>query len=65
VRLERTADGETAAFLTGAQGSGILTSMAAAEALLVIPEEQAGAAPGDVLPALLLGGRPLQEAAGY
>jgi molybdopterin molybdotransferase len=42
VRLTRGDDGSLRARLTGAQGSNLLTSMAAADALLVIPE---GAAP--------------------
>jgi molybdopterin molybdotransferase len=60
-RLHTEPDGTLAATLTGAQGSGILTSMAAADALLVVPEAAAGAAPGDTLTALLLGGAPLTE----
>ncbi|HEX5724133.1 MAG TPA: gephyrin-like molybdotransferase Glp, partial [Longimicrobiaceae bacterium] len=46
VRLQREADGGTSAFLTGAQGSGVATSMAAADALLVVPPGE-GARPGD------------------
>lgn len=63
-RLERK-DGEVRAFLTGSQSSGVLSSMAAADALLVIPEQSYGAAPGDSLTAILLGGAPLQESPGY
>ena len=37
VRLRRDADGEWWADLTGSQGSGILTSVAQADALLVVP----------------------------
>ena len=51
--------------LTGSQSSGVLSSMTAADALVVIPEQQPGAAPGDVLPAIVLGGGPLQESPGY
>jgi molybdopterin molybdotransferase len=40
--------------LTGAQGSGILSSMARANALLVLPEGQPEAPPGAVVQALLL-----------
>jgi molybdopterin molybdotransferase len=40
--------------LTGAQGSGILTSMAKANALLIVPEEAEEVPPGTVLSALLL-----------
>jgi len=46
--------GELTARLTGPQGSGILTSMARANALLVVPEEQPTHAAGDRLSALLL-----------
>jgi molybdopterin molybdotransferase len=37
VRLQPAADGIPLAYLTGPQGSGILTSVAAADALLIIP----------------------------
>ena len=40
--------------LTGPQGSGILTSMSLANALLVVPEERARSEAGEVLHALLL-----------
>lgn len=53
------------AVLTGSQSSGVLSSMAAADALLVVPEDRAGAQSGDVLPAIVLGGSPPREAAGY
>ena len=43
-----------AARLTGPQGSGILTSMVAANALLVVPEGQFETPTGTTLPALLL-----------
>jgi len=46
--------GELTARLTGPQGSGILTSMARANALLVVPEDQPTHAAGDRLSALLL-----------
>jgi molybdopterin molybdotransferase len=48
-------DGRLEARLTGPQGSGLLTSMARANALLVVPAERSGAEPGDTLPAILLG----------
>jgi molybdopterin molybdotransferase len=41
--------------LTGPQGSGLLTSMARANALLVVPAERATVHPGEMLRALLLG----------
>jgi molybdopterin molybdotransferase len=65
VRLVREADGTHAAHLTGSQGSGVGTSMAAADALLVVPAGRDGAAPGDVLPAVILGGAPLQTDPGW
>jgi molybdopterin molybdotransferase len=46
--------GELTARLTGPQGSGILTSMALANALLVVPEDQPRHAAGEQLSALLL-----------
>ncbi len=47
-------DGELTARLTGPQGSGILTSMARANALLVVPEDQPRHEAGSRLSALLL-----------
>ena len=47
-------DGGYVARLTGPQGSGILTSMALANALLVVPEDRPRSEPGDRLHALLL-----------
>jgi molybdopterin molybdotransferase len=40
--------------LTGPQGSGILTSMAKANALLILPAERDDVAPGEELDAMLL-----------
>ena len=40
--------------LTGPQGSGILTSMARANALLIVPEDRPSVAPGETLRALVL-----------
>jgi molybdopterin molybdotransferase len=57
--------GQLHARLTGPQGSGLLTSMARADALLVVPLEQYGrgpVSPGTVLQALPLGDRPLRAA---
>jgi molybdopterin molybdotransferase len=48
------ADGVPSARLTGAQGSNLLTSMALANALLVVPESSGGAAAGAMLQALPL-----------
>ena len=48
-------DGRLLARLTGAQGSGILTSMARANALLVVPEDRPRAEAGETMHALLLG----------
>ncbi|MEX2182079.1 MAG: gephyrin-like molybdotransferase Glp [Gemmatimonadaceae bacterium] len=49
------ADGTLGARLTGPQGSGILTSMSLANALLVVPEDRTTVAAGETLSALLLG----------
>jgi len=46
--------GALTARLTGPQGSGILTSMARANALLVVPEDRSSVAAGETLSALLL-----------
>ncbi|MDE3094682.1 MAG: molybdopterin molybdotransferase MoeA [Chloroflexota bacterium] len=42
------------AALTGPQGSGMLTSMAQANALAIVPEDVPGVAPGDEVDAMLL-----------
>ncbi len=47
-------DGSLTARLTGPQGSGILTSMSLANALLVVPEDRAEVPAGERLSALLL-----------
>ncbi len=47
-------DGRYYADLTGPQGSGILTSMSAANALTIIPEDQATAEPGDEIEVMML-----------
>jgi molybdopterin molybdotransferase len=57
LRAVVTADGASGALtarLTGPQGSGILTSMARANALLIVPEDRSSVAPGETLTALLL-----------
>jgi len=46
--------GALGARLTGPQGSGILTSMARANALLIVPEDRPAVAPGEPLHAMLL-----------
>jgi molybdopterin molybdotransferase len=48
-------EGRHYASLTGPQGSGILTSMALANALAVVPEDVAAVEPGDEVECLLLG----------
>src|SRR6185503_8294950 len=50
----REHDGEMIAKLTGPQGSGLLSSMARANALLVIPAEQQHSAAGEMVNAVLL-----------
>jgi molybdopterin molybdotransferase len=47
-------NGQSAVRLTGPQGSGILTSMARANALLVVPEERQEIAEGETLPVMRL-----------
>jgi len=47
-------DGRYHAALTGPQGSGILTSMAVANALAVVPEDMPGVRPGEEVDAILL-----------
>ena len=47
-------NGELLARLTGPQGSGILTSMAKAEALLIVPEERPRVEAGETIHAFLL-----------
>ena len=54
VRPEVGGGGGLVARLTGPQGSGILTSMARANALLIVPEDRAEVAAGETLAALLL-----------
>lgn len=49
------ADGTLGARLTGPQGSGILTSMSLANALLVVPEDRTTVLAGERLSAILLG----------
>jgi molybdopterin molybdotransferase len=56
VRLSRAADGVEEATLTGPQGSGILTSAAYADALLVVPLDSEGLAAGETGIALRLSG---------
>jgi molybdopterin molybdotransferase len=65
VRLTRAADGGYDAETTGPQGSGVLTSMLEADALLVVPPELDAISEGAVLPAVLIGGRPLQARPGF
>jgi molybdopterin molybdotransferase len=52
VRLERDETGGFFAHLSGAQGSGMLTSMARADGLLIIPEDRAGGRAGEVFPVI-------------
>lgn len=53
-RLERDDDGGWIARLTGAQGSGIMTSLARADALLVVPGDVPAIEPGEPLDAIPL-----------
>jgi molybdopterin molybdotransferase len=52
--VEPEGSGDLAARLTGPQGSGILTSMARANALLIVPEDRPAVAAGETLAAILL-----------
>ena len=52
--VEARPDGTLGARLTGAQGSGILTSMARADALLIVPEDRPHVPTGESLSAILL-----------
>lgn len=54
VRLEREADDRLRARLTGEQGSGILTSVARADALLVVPPDVESYNEGDSVVVLML-----------
>jgi molybdopterin molybdotransferase len=53
--IVRQEEGRYVASLTGPQGSGILTSMALANALVVCPEDVPSLEPGDEADALMLG----------
>lgn len=55
VALEWGEDGSATARLAGPQGSGLVSSMARADALLMVPEGQARVEPGGRYAALLLG----------
>ena len=54
VQLEPVADGPALARIAGEQGAGVLSSLAAADALLVVPEDLERAPPGTRLRAILL-----------
>ncbi len=53
VLVEKRGDGYFAR-LTGPQGSGILTSMALANGLAIVPEDKPGVEPGDVVEVMML-----------
>ncbi|HLG12564.1 MAG TPA: gephyrin-like molybdotransferase Glp [Dehalococcoidia bacterium] len=53
--IVRQVEGRYVASLTGPQGSGILTSMALANALVVCPEDVPSLEPGDAADAMMLG----------
>jgi molybdopterin molybdotransferase len=63
VRLARE-DGSTSARLTGSQGSGVGTSMAAADALALVPADT-DVLPGEDLRVVVLGGAPLVDEAPF
>ncbi|MEX0935675.1 MAG: molybdopterin molybdotransferase MoeA, partial [Gemmatimonadota bacterium] len=54
VRLEPEGDGAWGATLTGRQGSGVIQSLAHADALAMVPEGVDGIDPGESVPVLLL-----------
>ncbi len=56
------ADGTRTARLTGPQGSGILTSMTRANALLIVPEDKRRVNAGEQLNAMMLGENALLDA---
>jgi molybdopterin molybdotransferase len=53
--IVREEDGKLIASLTGPQGSGILTSMALANALVICPEDIAYLEAGSIADAIMLG----------
>jgi molybdopterin molybdotransferase len=66
VRLRRGADGVLEARLTGAQGSGLITSVAYADGLLVVPEDRDGLAEGEMAWAIRLApGDEAQDSIGF
>jgi molybdopterin molybdotransferase len=54
VRLEPAAGGPALARIAGEQGAGVLSSLAAADALMIVPEEMERVQPGTRLQAILL-----------
>jgi molybdopterin molybdotransferase len=65
VRLHAGPDGEEIATPTGPQGSGMLTSMAAADALMVLPEERTRLEVGDPVRVMPLGAPRLAREPGF
>lgn len=63
VRLARE-DGATSAHLTGSQGSGVGTSMAAADGLAIVPADT-DVLPGEDVRVVVLGGAPLVDEAPF
>jgi len=58
-------DGSYSATSTGAQGSGMLLSMARADALMVVPAASTGMAAGELVTVQLLDGTVFQDDVGY
>jgi molybdopterin molybdotransferase len=54
VRLEAAEGGPALARIAGEQGAGVLSSLAAADALMIVPEEIERVQPGTCLQAILL-----------
>ena len=61
VTLSREKQGGYLATATGAQGSGVLLSMARADGLLIVPSESVGLAEGAVAKVQLLDGMSFQD----
>jgi molybdopterin molybdotransferase len=64
VTLARDENGYTASS-TGAQGSGMLLSMARADGLLVVPADSSGLAAGEAVTVQLLDGTVFQDDMGF
>ncbi len=64
-RLKADTQGGIRALFSGSQGSGILTSMARADALIYVPEASSGLRAGAEATAIMIGGAPLEDEPGF